>query len=228
MLNQEISVLIAESDLETQRLYRQRLIHDPTIKLIGICSSMSSANLLLSQTSCDLLITEIDLPDGNGADLISTALNNYGVRNCVVISSKSSISDIKAAIENGATGYILKGEPEALDIAACVRVVASGGSPISPPVARVVLDSIQIRKGKDGRKKDGTRVVASPNNPLSPRESEILELLAKGMSFSEISKTLQISCHTVTAHFKKIYRKLQVHSRGEAVYEASQLGILEK
>ena len=159
---------------------------------------------------------------------ISTALNNYGVRNCVVISSKSSISDIKAAIENGATGYILKGEPEALDIAACVRVVASGGSPISPPVARVVLDSIQIRKGKDGRKKDGTRVVASPNNPLSPRESEILELLAKGMSFSEISKTLQISCHTVTAHIKKIYRKLQVHSRGEAVYEASQLGILEK
>lgn len=48
------------------------------------------------------------------------------------------------------------------------------------------------------------------------------------MSFSEISKTLQISCHTVTAHIKKIYRKLQVHSRGEAVYEASQLGILEK
>jgi len=189
---------------------------------------MSSANLLLSQTSCDLLITEIDLPDGNGADLISLALTDYGVRNCVVISAKNTASDIKAAIDNGATGYILKGEPEAIDIAACVRVVASGGSPISPPVARVVLDSIQAKKGRDNRKKDGARVVASPNNPLSPRESQILELLAKGMSFSEISKTLQISCHTVTAHIKKIYRKLQVHSRGEAVYEASQLGILEK
>lgn len=228
MLNQEISVLIAESDLETQRLYRQRLIHDPTIKLIGICSSMSSANLLLSQTSCDLLITEIELPDGSGANLISAALTDYGVKNCVVITSKNSVSDIKAAIENGATGYILKGEPEALDIASCVRVIASGGSPISPLVARVVLDSIQTKKGKESRKKDGTRVVPSPNNPLSPRESEILELLAKGMSFSEISKVLQISCHTVTAHIKKIYRKLQVHSRGEAVYEASQLGILEK
>ena len=228
MLNQEISVLIAESDLETQRLYRQRLIHDPTIKLVGICSSMSSANLLLSQTSCDLLITEIDLPDGNGADLISLALTDYGVRNCVVISAKNTPTDIKAAIDNGATGYILKGEPEAIDIAACVRVVASGGSPISHPVARVVLDSIQAKKGRENRKKDGARVVASPNNPLSPRESQILELLAKGMSFSEISKTLQISCHTVTAHIKKIYRKLQVHSRGEAVYEASQLGILEK
>lgn len=63
-------------------------------------------------------------------------------------------------------------------------------------------------------------------NPLSPRETEVLNLLARGMSFAEISSVLNISCHTVTAHIKKIYRKLQVHSRGEAVYEAAQLGIL--
>ena len=62
--------------------------------------------------------------------------------------------------------------------------------------------------------------------PLSPRETEVLNLLARGMSFAEISSVLNISCHTVTAHIKKIYRKLQVHSRGEAVYEAAQLGIL--
>ena len=62
-------------------------------------------------------------------------------------------------------------------------------------------------------------------NPLSPRETEVLNLLARGMSFAEISSVLNISCHTVTAHIKKIYRKLQVHSRGEAVYEAAQLGI---
>ena len=63
-------------------------------------------------------------------------------------------------------------------------------------------------------------------NPLSERETEILQLLAKGMSFSEIGEILTISPHTVTAHIKKIYRKLQVHSRGEAVYEAAQMGLI--
>ena len=64
------------------------------------------------------------------------------------------------------------------------------------------------------------------SNPLSERETEILRLLAKGMSFNEIGDILTISPHTVTAHIKKIYRKLQVHSRGEAVYEAVQMGLL--
>jgi DNA-binding NarL/FixJ family response regulator len=63
-------------------------------------------------------------------------------------------------------------------------------------------------------------------NPLSSRETEILQLLAKGMSFNEIGDVLAISPHTVTAHIKKIYRKLAVHSRGEAVYEATQMGLL--
>ena len=60
-----------------------------------------------------------------------------------------------------------------------------------------------------------------------PRETEILQLLAKGMSFNEIGDILGISPHTVTAHIKKIYRKLAVHSRGEAVYEATQMGLLK-
>ena len=64
------------------------------------------------------------------------------------------------------------------------------------------------------------------SNPLSERKTEILQLLAKGMSFSEIGEILTISPHTVTAHIKKIYRKLQVHSRGEAVYEAAQMGLI--
>ena len=61
---------------------------------------------------------------------------------------------------------------------------------------------------------------------LSQREHDILVLLAKGLSFAEIGNLLNISPHTVTAHVKKLYRKLQVHSRAEAVYEASCLGVL--
>ncbi|MCS7101198.1 MAG: LuxR C-terminal-related transcriptional regulator, partial [Burkholderiaceae bacterium] len=72
-----------------------------------------------------------------------------------------------------------------------------------------------------------TRNIDPQNNPLSARETEILQLLAKGMSFNEIGEILGISPHTVTAHIKKIYRKLAVHSRGEAVYEATQMGLLK-
>jgi DNA-binding CsgD family transcriptional regulator len=61
---------------------------------------------------------------------------------------------------------------------------------------------------------------------LSEREAEILRLIAKGLSFAEVATALDISAHTVVAHVKKIYRKLSVHSRGEAVFEATQLGLL--
>ena len=93
-------------------------------------------------------------------------------------------------------------------------------------VARSVLRAIRNRMGGTG---SGTTRPGGPspdNNPLSTRETEILQLLAKGMSFNEIGEILGISPHTVTAHIKKIYRKLAVHSRGEAVYEATQMGLL--
>lgn len=96
---------------------------------------------------------------------------------------------------------------------------------MSPTAARVLVDALRRKPTV----KPVVSVAASRPavaNPLSPRETEVLNLLARGMSFAEISSVLNISCHTVTAHIKKIYRKLQVHSRGEAVYEAAQLGIL--
>ena len=61
---------------------------------------------------------------------------------------------------------------------------------------------------------------------LSPRESEVLGLVAKGFNFAEIARLLAVSPHTITAHVKKIYQKLAVHSRGEAVYEATKMGLL--
>ena len=67
---------------------------------------------------------------------------------------------------------------------------------------------------------------AKPASPLTERETELLRLCAKGLSFDTIGELMEISPHTVVAHVRKIYRKLAVHSRGEAVYEATQLGLL--
>lgn len=214
----ETTVLVVDPDLDTQRVYRQRLIHDPDIKLIGICSSIASATALLAQTNCDILFTELNLPDGDGLDFIRRASEDLAVQSIVAVTSKNSAADIATAIENGAVGYITKQDSDLHDVGNYIRILRAHGSPMSPTAARVLVDAL--------RRKPTVKPVVSVANPLSPRETEVLNLLARGMSFAEISSVLNISCHTVTAHIKKIYRKLQVHSRGEAVYEAAQLGIL--
>lgn len=214
----ETTVLVVEPDLDTQRVYRQRLIHDPDIKLIGICSSIASATALLAQTNCDILFTELNLPDGDGLDFIRRASEDLAVQSIVAVTSKNSAADIATAIENGAVGYITKQDSDLHDVGNYIRILRAHGSPMSPTAARVLVDAL--------RRKPTVKPVVSVANPLSPRETEVLNLLARGLSFAEISSVLNISCHTVTAHIKKIYRKLQVHSRGEAVYEAAQLGIL--
>lgn len=228
----ETTVLVVEPDLDTQRVYRQRLIHDPDIKLIGICSSIASATALLAQTNCDILFTELNLPDGDGnlpdgdgLDFIRRASEDLAVQSIVAVTSKNSAADIATAIENGAVGYITKQDSDLHDVGNYIRILRAHGSPMSPTAARVLVDALRRKPTV----KPVVSVAASRPavaNPLSPRETEVLNLLARGMSFAEISSVLNISCHTVTAHIKKIYRKLQVHSRGEAVYEAAQLGIL--
>ena len=87
----ETTVLVVEPDLDTQRVYRQRLIHDPDIKLIGICSSIASATALLAQTNCDILFTELNLPDGDGLDFIRRASEDLAVQSIVAVLPKTQL-----------------------------------------------------------------------------------------------------------------------------------------
>ncbi|MBC7454938.1 MAG: response regulator transcription factor, partial [Massilia sp.] len=108
--------------------------------------------------------------------------------------------------------------------ATSIRELHAGGAPISPGIARRVL--ARFRLAVKPIAVTGPDEPATPTSPLSARETELLRLTAKGLTFENIGELLGISPHTVVAHVKKIYRKLAVHSRGEAVYEASQMGLL--
>ena len=121
---------------------------------------------------------------------------------------------VLASVEAGATGYLLKDSlpEEFIDV---IDQLRAGGSPISPVIARRLLK--RLRPTQPPLEPD-----VSDCKRLSARESEILGLIAKGFTFSELAKLLEISPHTVTTYVKKIYQKLAVHSRGEAVYEASR------
>ena len=168
-----------------------------------------------------MLIVDLDLPDGFGLDLIRRTATNMPEVDIMVLANANDDPHVVSAIESGATGYVLKTEIEN-SLVSAIRLLAAGGSPVSPEVAKSVLRALRTYTTHTIEK---TTAPIQPN-PLSERETEILQLLAKGMSFNEIGDILTISPHTVTAHIKKIYRKLQVHSRGEAVYEAAQMGLI--
>jgi DNA-binding NarL/FixJ family response regulator len=223
MSSEKTTVLIVEDEPEFRMRFKQIVESEPTLELVGVAANKREAQELIDRSRFDVMLIDLGLPDGNGTDLIRQVSAKRPDVDIMVVTVFGDEQHVVSAIEAGATGYILK-DSTAADVVSCIRLLRAGGSPVSPVVARSVLRAIRNRMGGTG----GTpRAGASPdNNPLSARETEILQLLAKGMSFNEIGEILGISPHTVTAHIKKIYRKLAVHSRGEAVYEATQMGLL--
>lgn len=119
------------------------------------------------------------------------------------------------AIRAGARGYLLKDQPLENCVDA-IREIREGGSPISPIIARLVFRELQ----------PPTAPVEQMAEALSNRELETLNLLSRGFSYSESAEIMNISAHTVASYIKHIYRKLEVNSRAEAVFEASSRGIL--
>lgn len=219
--NQQIKVIFVENDPNV-RLRLQRAISGlADIHEIGSAATYREADALVSQFKFQMLIVDLDLPDGFGLDLIRRTAANMPEVEIMVLANANDDPHVVSAIESGATGYVLKTEIEN-SLVSAIRLLAAGGSPVSPEVAKSVLRALRTYTTHTIEK---TTAPIQPN-PLSERETEILQLLAKGMSFNEIGDILTISPHTVTAHIKKIYRKLQVHSRGEAVYEAAQMGLI--
>lgn len=219
--NQQIKVIFVENDPNV-RLRLQRAISGlADIHEIGSAATYREADALVSQFKFQMLIVDLDLPDGFGLDLIRRTAANMPEVDIMVLANANDDPHVVSAIESGATGYVLKTEIEN-SLVSAIRLLSAGGSPVSPEVAKSVLRALRTYTTHTIEK---TTAPIQPN-PLSERETEILQLLAKGMSFNEIGDILTISPHTVTAHIKKIYRKLQVHSRGEAVYEAAQMGLI--
>ncbi|MFN9679102.1 MAG: response regulator [Betaproteobacteria bacterium] len=217
-----ILIVIVEDEPEFRRRFAQIIESEPSMQLVGVAANRREAQVIIDAEDFDVLLIDLGLPDGNGIDLIRHVSQKKPDADIMVVTVFGDEQHVVSSIEAGATGYILKDSTPA-DVISCIRLLRAGGSPVSPVVARSVLRAIRNRIGPSS---PAARTATPENNPLSARETEILQLLAKGMSFIEIGEILGISPHTVTAHIKKIYRKLAVHSRGEAVYEATQMGLL--
>jgi DNA-binding NarL/FixJ family response regulator len=167
----------------------------------------------------DVLLVDLGLPDGRGEDVIRYATRLHPELNAMVISVFGDERHVFEAIQAGATGYLLKDDlPE--DFAGAIELLNSGGAPINPMIARQIIKRMKHSTGQL------PAPAATPESGLTAREAEILHLISRGFSTAEVAEMLHLSPHTVVSHVKKIYRKLQVNSRAEALFEAGQRGLL--
>jgi DNA-binding NarL/FixJ family response regulator len=214
---QEITILLVEDDPPT--LWR---LQDALVKAgfdVAAAATLGEARASLTRRVPRVLLTDLQLPDGHGIDLIREVRLRHPDTEIMVISALGDEETVISAITVGATGYILK-DAFPSDIAATVRDLVAGHSPISASIARFIVRRTQAS-------------VEPPRGPeidtarLTPREVDILWGIAKGFSYAEIATHLGMSRQTVPGHIKSIYRKLEVHTRGEAVFEAVQQGLIK-
>ncbi len=210
------SVLIVEDDLVTLNVLIQVVENESQLTLAGTATSYTDAKAYLRKKP-DILLIDIGLPDGNGIDLVRQAKKKLPESEILIISSYGDESHVVDAFEAGATGYLLK-DNSLTKVGSHILGLMKGDSPISPSIARYLLRRLQ-HDPQDNTKNASSR--------LTEQEKNVLTLIAKGYSREKTAKSLHLSKHTVTTHIKHIYKKLSVHSRTEAVFEAFQMGLIK-
>lgn len=182
---------------------------------ISMAESVDEARQhLLSGGQPEIALIDLGLPDGSGIEVIQMMSLRSPATLCIVASIFDDDRHVFPALRAGARGYLLKDQPIEVIVRA-LKGVAAGEPPISPAIARRMLNHFSPTQNQ------GTAA-----SPLTERETEVLQLIAKGMTLVESARLLGISHHTVTGYVKEIYRKLNVSSRAEATLLAREMGLV--
>jgi DNA-binding NarL/FixJ family response regulator len=213
-------ILLVEDDEPTRARLAEAIAAHSELEVQAAVGTCAEARAVLdAKPPPDVLLTDLGLPDGSGVDLIRHVRDHGATTQAMVITVFGDEKHVLAAIEAGAMGYLLK-DGSAEYIGRSILELIAGGSPISPPIARSILRRFRTEAATPARPEADT-----PR--LTEREGEVLTLIVKGFSYAESARLMGVQESTVTSHVRSIYRKLEVHSRGEAVYEALQLGLVK-
>jgi len=211
------SVAIVEDDPIVAAHVGRGVDAHEALSLAATAGALSEARALLDR-DVDLFILDLGLPDGSGIELIEEIRAREGRQpKILVLSVLGDQETVLAAVLAGADGYLLK-DLDCLDIGQQAADALTGGAPLSPSIAAYVLRHLRRQEGR-ARRDDADPI-------LSPREVELLQLLARGYSNKQAAEAFGISPHTIGDHVKSIYRKLEVSSRGEAMVQAFRSGLI--
>lgn len=183
----------------------------PGIEVATTASLAEARAWVASHAAPDLALVDLGLPDGNGVDFIAELNQRAPKCVCVVASIFDDDQHIFPALRAGAQGYLLKDQGQEA-ITELLQGIIGGRPPLSPAVARKLLSHFHVIPEPIATK-------------LTERETEVLRLIARGLTTAEVARLLHISANTVPSYVKEIYRKLNVSSRAEAALTARNLGL---
>jgi DNA-binding NarL/FixJ family response regulator len=224
-----ITVAVLEDETHVRKMFEAAIAADPSLQLAFSAQSVAQAKAMAQTHAAQVYLVDLGLPDADGREFIRWVTENQPGASCMVVTVFGDDERIVSSFAAGAVGYLLKDAP-ADEIAQHIAELVSGGSPISPSVARRMLQHFKARQAPLPHTDSPASPPAAAQDPaeqaLSPREHEVLCLIEKGLTYEEIAQVLGITWHTVTSYLRRVYRKLEVKSRGEAVFEARQRGLL--
>lgn len=201
------SIVLYEDNLELSESIQSMLRLNEGIRLAGAFENPLEVKTHLHAFAPDLLIMDIDMPGMNGIEAVRTVRRINPTIPILMLTVFDDNKHVFDAICAGASGYLLK-KQISTKLFSAIEEVLEGGAPMSPSIARMVLDSMHLKTQN-----------ANPYQ-LTPKEKEVLTALSKGLSYKLIAAEVEISIDTVRSHIRKIYEKLHVHSQTEAVSKA--------
>jgi DNA-binding NarL/FixJ family response regulator len=191
---------------------------EPEFEVVGEASSGADAVSLVERLTPDVLLLDLEMPGLDGVGVLHRLHEIESRTRVIVFTVFDTDERIIAAVEAGASGYLLKGVPRA-EIFSAIRIVHDGGSLLQPVVATTVLRHVAARS------RAADQAVDAPPVALTPRESTVLEHLARGRSNKQIAAALGVSERTVKFHVSTLFAKLGATNRTEAVTRAIQAGL---
>jgi DNA-binding NarL/FixJ family response regulator len=196
--------VVEDNDLVRELLVRQ-LNRTTHLECVGACADAETALKEIPRLKPDVVLMDIRLPLMSGIECTTRLRGLFPRLNIVMLTEHENTELVFEALKAGANGYLLRKHTPARQLENALSEVMKGGSPMTPDVARKVVQYFQQLGGAPGMEK------------LTKREREVLDCLAQGWLYKEIADRLGISIETARRHLKNIYRKLQVGTRTEAV-----------
>lgn len=210
-MTERIRVLLADDHNVVRAGLHAVLATEPDLAVVGECATAEEAVRLAAAGDVDVVLMDLQFGNGmDGATATAAITAAADAPRVLVLTTYDADADILAAIEAGASGYLLKdAAPD--DLTHAIRAAANGRPALAPSVANRLMDRMRNR-----------------GSALSPREIEVLQLVADGLSNATISKRIHLSQATVKSHLVHIYTKLNVDSRTAAVAAAHQQGLIRR
>jgi DNA-binding NarL/FixJ family response regulator len=213
--NMNIAVCIVEDDALVREILADWVRHASGFKCVGAHASVEQALEHLPAEKPSVVLMDINLPGLSGIEGVRRLKPILPDAQFLMLTVYEDADHVFEALEAGATGYLLKQTPRC-ELLASIKDVYAGGSPMTSNIARRVVQAFQ--------RQDAT---VPESAKLSPREREVLELLARGYLYKEIMHSLNVSRGTLNTYVRRTYEKLHVRSRAQAVAKFSHFSLDE-